>query len=225
VAGTPDVRDRGARAPRAAAPPAGGLRALKPVVFVACLLPLARLVFYGFTDRLGANPVEFITRSTGTWTLVMLCATLAVTPIRRLSGWNAVLRVRRMLGLYTFFYACLHALTWVWFDRFFDPLDMLRDLLKRPFITVGMAAFLLLVPLAATSTQAMIRRLGRNWQALHRAIYAIAGLAMLHYWWMKAGKNDFAQPAIYGAVIVVLLAIRAVYALRRAASSRRRSSA
>ena len=191
---------------------AGGrwLRWAKAAVFVAAWYPLARLVLFGFTDRLGANPIEFITRSTGLWTLVFLCITLAVTPLRRLTGWSVLIRFRRMLGLYAFFYATLHFTTYVWFDKWFDVAEMLKDIGKRPFITVGFAAFVLLIPLAVTSTRAMVRRLGRRWQTLHRAIYAIGVLAILHFWWMKAGKHDLALPKLYGAIMVALLGWRLV---------------
>jgi methionine sulfoxide reductase heme-binding subunit len=180
----------------------------KIAVFIAAWYPLARIVLFGLTDRLGANPIEFITRSTGLWTLVFLCITLAVTPLRRLTGVNALLRFRRMLGLYAFFYATLHFTTYIWFDKWFDVAAMLKDVGKRPFITVGFAAFLLLIPLAVTSPRAMARKLGRHWQTLHRAIYAIAALAILHFWWMKAGKHDLILPKIYGAIVIALLGWR-----------------
>jgi sulfoxide reductase heme-binding subunit YedZ len=186
---------------------------LRAALFLICLLPLARLVLAGTTGwfgGLGANPVELITRSTGTWTLVLLCCTLAVTPLRRFTGWNRLIRLRRMLGLYTFFYGVLHLMTWVWFDQFFDLSDMGRDLAKRPFIAMGMVAFVSMVPLAATSTQSMIRRLGRRWAVLHRLIYLTAVAAILHYLWHKAGKNDFTQVSVYAAVIAVLLATRLI---------------
>lgn len=186
------------------------LRWAKVAVFVAAWYPLARIVFFGVTDRLGANPIEFITRSTGLWTLVFLCITLAVTPLRRLTGWNVLLRFRRMLGLYAFFYAALHFTTYIWFDKWFDVTEILKDIGKRPFITVGFAAFVLLIPLAITSTRAMTRRLGRRWQTLHRAIYVIGALAILHFWWMKAGKHDLALPKLYGAIMVVLLGWRLI---------------
>lgn len=180
----------------------------KVAVFMAALYPLARIVLFGLTDRLGANPIEFITRSTGLWTLVFLCITLTVTPLRRLTGVGALLRFRRMLGLYAFFYASLHFTTYIWFDKWFDFAAILKDIGKRPFITVGFAAFLLLIPLAATSPRAAARRLGRRWQTLHRAIYAIAALAILHFWWMKAGKHDLILPKVYGTVVVALLGWR-----------------
>lgn len=200
-------------------------RAAKTVVFVAALLPLARLLLLGFTDRLGANPVEFVTRSTGTWTLVMLLVTLGVTPLRVLSGFSVLATLRRMLGLFAFFYATLHLMTFVWFEHWFGPAEMLADVLKRPFVTVGMAAYLLMSTLAATSTKAMIRRLGRRWQALHRLVYAIATLGVLHLWWAKASKNDLAQPRIYALVVAVLLGFRIVqYARRWRARARLQSS-
>ena len=192
------------------APRAGLPRWLKPAVFLLSLLPLARLFLLGFTGELGANPVELVTRSTGTWALVMLCLTLAVTPLRRLSGWNALVRLRRMLGLFAFFYASLHFTVFLWLEHWFDVAAMLLDVLERPFVTAGFLAFLLMVPLAATSTQAMVRRLGSRWQALHRLVYLIAPLAVLHFWWHKAGKNDFGEPAFYGAVVALLLAARLV---------------
>ncbi|HZW13008.1 MAG TPA: protein-methionine-sulfoxide reductase heme-binding subunit MsrQ [Noviherbaspirillum sp.] len=182
---------------------------LKVVLFIAALVPFCRLVLFAFTDRLGANPIEFITRNTGDWTLYFLCMTLAVTPLRRLSGWNWLIRLRRMLGLFAFFYAALHFTTFLWFDHFFDLDEMLKDVVKRPFITVGFTAFLLLVPLAVTSTNGMVRRLGgKRWQLLHRLIYVIAPLGILHFWWMKAGKNDFAQPILFGTIVGLLLLLR-----------------
>ncbi|WP_150666312.1 sulfite oxidase heme-binding subunit YedZ [Pandoraea commovens] len=189
----------------------------KVVVFLLALAPLLRLVVYGLTDQLGANPVEFITRSTGTWTLVMLCITLAVTPVRRVTGMSWLLRFRRMLGLFTCFYAALHFATYFWLDQWFDWASILRDVTgKRPFITVGFVAFVLMTLLAITSPHAVMRRLGgRRWQRLHRAIYAIAVLSILHYWWMKAGKNDLAEPLIYAIVVTGLLGARVIWALRR----------
>lgn len=187
---------------------------VKVVVFVAMLFPLARLILLGVTGGLGANPIEFITRSTGLWTLVYLCITLAVTPLRRLTGVAALLRFRRMIGLYAFFFAVLHFTTYIWFDKWFDVAEMLKDVGKRPFITVGFAAFVLLIPLAATSPKAMVRKLGRRWQALHRIIYLVATLAILHFWWMKAGKHDLELPKIYGAIVIVLLGWRVITWLR-----------
>lgn len=197
------------------------------LIFLACLLPLGRLVVLGVQGGLGANPVEFVTRSTGTWTLVLLCVTLALTPARRLAGWSQAIRYRRMLGLFTFFYGCLHFTTYVWLDQWFEWSDIVRDVLKRPFITVGFAAFLLMWPLALTSNKSAMRWLGRRWQTLHRLIYAVAVLAILHYWWHKAGKNDLGEPMIYGAVVALLLGLRIVWRMGAPTAQRgsRRSSA
>ena len=182
------------------------LRNPKLWVFGLCLLPLARLIVLGVSGGLGANPIEFITRSTGTWTLVGLLLTLSITPLRRLSGRAELVRYRRMLGLFSFFYACLHFVTYIWLDQFFDLTAIAKDIVKRPFITVGFTAFVLLIPLAATSTHAMMRRLGRRWQQLHRLIYPIALLAVVHYLWLV--KKDLTTPLVYGAVALVLLALR-----------------
>jgi sulfoxide reductase heme-binding subunit YedZ len=182
------------------------LRNPKLWVFGACLLPLLRLIVLGSSDGLGANPIEFITRSTGTWTLTGLMATLAVTPLRQLTGRSELLRYRRMLGLFSFFYACLHFTTYIWLDQFFDPAAIAKDIVKRPFITVGFTAFVLLIPLAATSTHGMMRRLGHRWQQLHRLVYPIALLGVIHYLWLV--KKDLTVPLIYGSVLIVLLAMR-----------------
>jgi sulfoxide reductase heme-binding subunit YedZ len=186
----------------------------KWMVFGLSLLPLLRLIVLGLQDGLTANPIEFITRATGDWTLYFLCLTLAVTPLRRVTGLNALIRFRRMLGLFTFFYASLHFLTFIWFDHFFDLAEMMRDVLKRPFIAMGFSAVVLLVPLALTSNDLMLRKLGRRWSVLHRLIYLIAILALLHFWWMRAGKNNFTEPLVIAAVIAVLLALRLIW-LRR----------
>ncbi|QAU36176.1 protein-methionine-sulfoxide reductase heme-binding subunit MsrQ [Janthinobacterium sp. 17J80-10] len=192
------------------------LQAIKLTVFTAALLPLARLIWLGFADSLSANPIEFITRSTGDWTLYMLCLTLAVTPLRRILQWPWLIRLRRMLGLFCFFYAVLHFTTFLWFDHFFDIAEMWRDVLKRPFIAVGFTAFVLLIPLAATSSNAMVRRLGgKRWQWLHRLIYVIAPLGILHFWWMKAGKNDFAEPLLFGVIVAALLGARLYWRFAR----------
>ncbi len=184
---------------------------LKPYIFLACLLPLLRLIVLGFADLLGANPVEFVTRSTGTWTLVMLCATLSVTPLRRAFGWTELLRNRRMLGLFTFFYACLHLTTYIWLDQWFEVASIAKDIFKRPFITIGFAAFVLMVPLALTSNHWSMKTLGRNWGKLHRLIYLIAIAAMLHYFWHKGGKNNYNEPLIYAGIIALLFAVRIGY--------------
>lgn len=183
----------------------------KWMLFGLSLLPLLRLIALGFQDRLSANPIEFITRATGDWTLYFLCLTLAVTPLRHLTGLNALIRFRRMLGLFTFFYASLHFLTFIWFDHFFDLAEMTRDVLKRPFIAMGFSAFMLLVPLALTSNDFMLRKLGRRWSLLHRLIYLVAILAVLHFWWMRAGKHNFAEPLVMGAVVAVLLGLRLIW--------------
>ncbi|CAG9186597.1 protein-methionine-sulfoxide reductase heme-binding subunit MsrQ [Cupriavidus pampae] len=216
----------GARVAGAAAPSAGTLamlsparlRAVKVAVWLLALLPFARLMYLGATSQFGANPLEFVTRSTGTWTLVLLCVTLAVTPLRRLTGWNWVVRLRRLLGLFAFFYGLQHFLLWLAVDRGFDVAYMIEDVAKRPFITVGFAAFVLMFALALTSPHVVVRRLGgKRWQVLHKAIYAIAVLAILHFWWHKAGKNDFSEVSNYAAVVFVLLGIRAWWAVRKRA--------
>nr|WP_315469490.1 protein-methionine-sulfoxide reductase heme-binding subunit MsrQ [uncultured Undibacterium sp.] len=185
------------------------LQLLKLVVFVLAASPFLRLVYAVVQDNLGANPLEFITRNTGDWTLYFLCITLAVTPLRKLLSWHWLIRLRRMLGLYSFFYASLHFLTFLWFDHFFEISDMWRDIIKRPFITVGFIAFILLLPLAITSNNAMIRRLGgKQWQLLHRLIYLIVPLGVLHYFWMKAGKNLLLQPLLFAAIVSALLGVR-----------------
>ncbi len=190
--------------------------ALKALLFIAALLPFVRLVVFTISDRLGANPIEFITRNTGDWTLYFLCLTLALTPLRRLTKWNWLAKLRRMIGLFAFFYVCLHFTTFLWFDHFFDVSEMLKDVLKRPFITVGFGAFLLMIPLAMTSTNAMVKRLGgKRWQWLHRLVYVIAPLGILHFWWMKAGKHDFSQPTIFGLIVAALLLMRVVWKLQQ----------
>jgi methionine sulfoxide reductase heme-binding subunit len=183
-------------------------------VFVLCLVPLARLVYGGFANTLGANPIETITRSTGWWTLFLLMATLALTPLRRLTGAYWPLRLRRMLGLFAFFYACAHFTTFIWFDHWFDVGEILKDVVKRPFVTVGFAAFLLFLPLAFTSTNAMVRRLGRNWQRLHRLVYVIAVLGVVHFWWLV--KRDVTEPFVFALVLAVLLGVRLRWRLREA---------
>jgi len=182
---------------------------LKALLFVLSLLPFLRLAVFVFLGRLGANPIEFITRNSGDWTLYFLCITLAITPLRRLTGWNWLIRLRRMFGLFSFFYVVLHFMTFFWFDHFFDVQEMWQDVLKRPFITVGFIAFVLLIPLALTSTNAMVRRLGgKRWQWLHRLMYLILPLGILHFWWMKAGKNLLAQPILFATIVTVLLLLR-----------------
>jgi methionine sulfoxide reductase heme-binding subunit len=188
--------------------------AAKPALFAACLLPLAWLVYGAVANRLGANPAEALIRSTGDWTLRFLCLVLAVTPLRQWTKQPALARFRRMLGLFVFFYAVLHFLAYAWLDMGLDLATIVRDIPKRPFALVGFLALLLLVPLAATSFNRAIKALGApRWQALHRLVYAIALLALLHFFWMRAGKNDFAEVAVYAAVIGVLLGWR-VWRLR-----------
>jgi sulfoxide reductase heme-binding subunit YedZ len=188
------------------------LTAIKSIAFMLALVPFFALVYLVATDQL-VEPLQYITRNTGSWTLYFLCMTLAVTPLRRLAGWNWLLKLRRMLGLYAFFYALLHFTTFLWFDHFFDVQEMLRDVVKRPFITVGFTAFVLLVPLAVTSTNGMVRRLGgKRWQMLHKLVYVIAPLGILHFWWMRAGKHDFNKPIVFGLIVLVLLGIRVWWA-------------
>jgi len=191
------------------------MRWLKPPVFLLCLAPLANLVWLGFHDGLGANPVEFITHSTGTWALVFLCVTLAVTPFRRLLRQNWLIRFRRMFGLFAFFYASLHFTTWIWLYSGFDVHAMIDDVYKRPFITAGFTAFVLMVPLALTSTSGMIRRLGgHRWQVLHRLVYASAIAGAIHYYWLV--KSDERVPLRFAAVVAILLIYRiVVYLLQR----------
>jgi sulfoxide reductase heme-binding subunit YedZ len=182
---------------------------IKATVFAACLLPTVRLVWRFATDSLGANPIEYITRATGWWTLAFLAITLAVTPARRWLSMPWLLRLRRMLGLFAFFHACQHFTTYLWLDQFFDWPGMLVDIAKRPFVTVGFAAFVLLVPLAVTSTNAMVRRLGaRRWQRLHRLVYGIAILGVIHFWWLV--KKDVTEPLAFAVVMSILLASRLI---------------
>ena len=195
-------------------------KALKALLFVLALLPFLRMAWLTAAG-VPVDPVEFLTHGSGDWALYLLCATLAITPLRRLTGWNWVIRLRRMAGLFAFFYAFMHFMTFLWFDHFFDVAAMWKDVLKRPFITVGFAAFVLLIPLAVTSTNAMIRRLGRNWALLHKVIYVIAPLAILHYWWMKAGKHNFEQPIVWGSVVGVLLLLRVWWSLSRTRAEKR----
>jgi sulfoxide reductase heme-binding subunit YedZ len=180
---------------------------LKVPVFILCLAPLARLAWRGLQQRLGANPIEFITHETGDWTLIFLVITLSISPARKLFGQPQLIRFRRMLGLFAFFYGCLHFTTYVWLDKFFDWPEMLADVAKRRFITVGFTGFALMIPLAATSTAGWVRRLGgRRWQALHRLIYVSAVAGVVHYYWLV--KSDIRKPVAYGTVVALLLAWR-----------------
>lgn len=182
------------------------VRAGKTVLFCLCLVPLGQLVWRGLTDGLGANPVEFITHATGDWTLRLLLVTLALSPLRQLTGAGWPIRVRRMVGLFAFFYALLHFGGYLWLDRAFDWRAIIQDIAERPYITVGFAAFLLLIPLAVTSTRGWIRRLGGRWKRLHQAIYLIAVLGVLHYLWLV--KADIREPLVYGLILAGLLAFR-----------------
>ncbi len=178
-------------------------------LLAAGLLPLAWLVWRTLTDQLGANPAETLIRATGDWTLRGLCLTLAVTPLRQMLGWPELLRFRRLLGLLTFGYASLHLLGYAWFDMGLDWADIVRDIPKRPFVLIGTLAFVLLLCMAATSWNGAIRRLGaRRWQLLHRSVYAVAMLAILHFWWMRAGKQNFGEVWVYGQILAALLGWR-----------------
>jgi len=203
------------------------IRVMKAIVFAVALLPLARLVVLTLNDGLGANPIEFLLRSLGTWTLVALLVTLSITPLRWLTGWTWLLRLRRMFGLFAFFYATLHVGVYIGLDQYLDLRAIVADIVKRPYLTFGAVAFVLLIPLAATSFNAAVRWLGaRRWQNLHRLVYAIAVAAILHYWYHKLAKNDLQTPAIYAAVLGVLLGARVLHwwsqrRLRAAATPRR----
>lgn len=182
---------------------------VKPIVWALSLLPLAWLAWGAFTDGLGTNPVDVITDQTGTSALVFLLVSLAVTPVRRLTGWNRVIRLRRLLGLFAFFYASLHLGAYLWLDQFFAWGYIVEDVLERPFITVGFAAYLLLVPLAVTSTTGMIRRLGgKRWRRLHWLAYLIAVLGVVHFLWLAEAKSDIRDPLLFGAVLALLLGLR-----------------
>ena len=180
---------------------------VKICLHLLCLLPFTRLIFRYFTNDLGANPLEFITRSTGTWTLVILLVSLTVTPLRKIKSLNWTIKLRRLLGLYAFFYVCLHFTTYLWFDQFFDLTSITKDIYKRPFITIGFAAFVLLIPLAATSTKAALKLLtGKRWQQLHRLVYAAAICGVVHYYWLV--KAEITQPVIYAIILAVLFSVR-----------------
>ena len=184
--------------------------AAKPVLFVICLLPFAWLIYQAFANQLGANPAEALIRATGDWTLRFLCVVLTVTPLRTLTNTPSLLRFRRMLGLFVYFYVVVHLLSYSWFDMGFDVADIAKDIAKRPFILVGFSAFLLLTPLAATSFNAAIKAMGvKRWQLLHKLVYLISGLGLLHFFWMRAGKNNFAEVFVYAAIIALLLGWRA----------------
>ena len=194
----------------------------KPVVFFLCLLPFAWLFYGAFTNNLGANPAEYLIRATGDWTLRFLCIVLAVTPLRVLTSTPQLARFRRMLGLFVYFYVVLHLLSYSWFDMGFDVPDIAKDIAKRPFILVGFSAFVLLTPLAATSFNRAIKALGaKRWQMLHKLVYLVAGLGLLHFFWMRAGKNNFNEVFVYAAIIAVLLGWRVANFLKKKRLQRR----
>jgi methionine sulfoxide reductase heme-binding subunit len=202
-----------------------GLAALRPlllrpaakvVLFAMALLPFVWLLYGALTNNLGANPTEYLTRATGDWTLRFLCLTLTVTPLRSITATPQLARFRRMLGLFVYFYAALHLLCYVWFDMEFNVTDILADIPKRTFILVGFAAFVLLTPMAATSFNRAIKAMGaKRWQTLHKAVYVIAVLAVLHFFWMRAGKNNFTEVAVYAAILSVLLGWRVVQFVKK----------
>ena len=194
--------------------------AAKPTLFVLCLLPFAWLFYSALTNQLGANPAEALIRATGDWTLRFVCIVLAVTPLRSITNTPQVARFRRMLGLFVYFYVVIHLLSYSWFDMSFDVADIAKDIAKRPFILVGFLAFLLLTPLAATSFNAAIKFMGaKRWQLLHKLLYAISGLGLLHFFWMRAGKNNFAEVFVYAAIIALLLGWRVHQYLKKKRSA------
>ena len=197
--------------------------AAKPLIFILCLIPFAWLVFRVFTQDLGANPQEALIRATGDWTLRFLCIVLAVTPLRTISNTPQLARFRRMLGLFVYFYVVVHLLSYSWFDMGFDIPDIAKDIAKRPFILVGFSAFVLLTPLALTSFNRAIKVMGaKRWQLLHKLVYVIAGLGILHFFWMRAGKNNFNEVFVYAAIIGVLLGWRVVQWLKKKQQSPRK---
>ena len=188
----------------------------KPVLFVICLLPFLWLFYRAFSNDLGANPAEALIRATGDWTLRFICIVLAVTPLRVMTKTPTLARFRRMLGLFVYFYVVIHLLSYSWFDMSFDVTDIAKDIAKRPFILVGFSAFVLLTPLAATSFNAAIKTMGaKRWQMLHKLVYVISGLGLLHFFWMRAGKNNFAEVFVYAAIIGVLLGWRVLQFLKK----------
>ena len=179
---------------------------LKPLLFLICLIPFGQLAYGAYIGDLGVNPIEFITRFTGSWALIILIASLAVTPLRRITGWNELIKFRRMLGLFAFFYALLHFSIYLVLDHFFDFPAIGKDILKRPYVTAGFIGFVVMIPLAITSTATMIRRLGKRWQQLHRLVYVAAIAGVIHFYWLV--KADISRPAQYGAVLALLLGYR-----------------
>jgi sulfoxide reductase heme-binding subunit YedZ len=195
-----------------------GFDVLRRIIFAAALTPAAALVYGAFTDDLTANPIDYITDTTGTTALTFLILSLTVTPLRRLTGRNELVKLRRMLGLFAFFYGCLHLLTWSVLDWFFDVASMASDIVERPFITIGMLTFLMLLSLAVTSTTGMMRRLGKRWQQLHRLVYVAAVTAVVHFWWLV--KADIREPRLWALALTVLLGFRVWWALRTRTFSR-----
>jgi len=197
--------------------------AAKPLLFALALAPFVHLLWGALANTLGANPAEALIRGTGDWVLRFLCLTLAVTPLREMTGWNALARLRRMLGLFAFFYGVLHFLCYAWLDMGLVWADIVRDIPKRPFVLVGTLALVLMLPLAATSFNRAIKALGAaRWKALHKAVYAIALLGLLHFFWMRAGKNDFGEWAVYAVIVALLLGWRMRQALKRRAPAPQR---
>jgi methionine sulfoxide reductase heme-binding subunit len=194
---------------------------IKAFVFIACLIPLMRLVWLGISDHLSANPIEFIERSTGFWALFILLATLTLTPIRLLTGRAWQIQMRRMLGLFMFFYVCLHIITYLWLDFAFDWLEITKDIAKHPRILVGFAAFMLSVPLALTSTNNMMKRLREHWKQLHQLVYLIAILAIVHFWWLV--KKDIREPLLYACILTVLLGIRIYFKYIKTAKAKHKT--
>lgn len=187
----------------------------KIAVFLLALLPLIRIVAWAVLDKMGANPLEWMTRNTGSWAIYILLLTLAITPLRRISGWNWLQKFRRMLGLYAFFYASLHLTMYIWFDHFFEWETIWPDIIKRPFVLAGMVSWGTMLALAISSPQAVLRWMGgKRWQRLHQLMYVLVPVAVLHVYWMKAGKHDFFWPAVYGGITVVLLGLRIWFARR-----------
>lgn len=186
---------------------------IKVSLFILALIPLARLLWLGLNDNLGANPIEFIERSTGTWALIILLITLALTPIRLITGMVWQIQLRRMMGLFMFFYACLHFVTYVWLDHWFDWNEIAKHIIKHPYVLVGFSAFVLALPLALTSTNSMMRRLGARWKQLHYSVYLIAILGVLHFWWLV--KKDVREPLVYAAVLTLLLGVRLYYLYKK----------
>lgn len=189
------------------------IQRIKVGCFLLALIPLFRLIILGYNEDLGANPIEFIERSTGTWALVILLITLTITPIKIIAGIAWPVQLRRMLGLFMFFYACLHISTYVWLDYWFDWIEITKDIIKHPYVLVGFSAFVLSIPLAITSNQAMVKKLKQHWKKLHQLVYIIAILGVVHFLWLV--KKDLTEPLIYALVLAILLGIRLVNAYKK----------